>query len=605
MTTPGFTERLARLTPAQREALERLLDERRATTAATAPSPADGRPRNATEEALARIWAECLGVPVPSVHDGFWALGGDSIIGMQIAARAAAEGIAVSPQQVLEAETVARLAELATTGEAVRDEADQPLGEVPLTPIQRWFFEQDLPGARHWDQTLYLPVRRALDPELLHRALCAVAAHHDVLRSAFRQDAAGGGDGWRHEVRSAAPDPPLTVVRLPEEDGAARRAREDAAVESAQRSLDLADGPLVAAVLLQEDDGPAGPGRLVLVAHHLVVDGISLRLLTDDLERAYRALEGGREPILPARTTSFRRWAQLLRRWADHPDVAGQLPYWRSVPDASAAALPFTAPDEPGEGPRANTIGRSATVRRRLGQDVTEALLRDAPARGLSPLNLLLAALLRAWPRSPGATELQLDLEAHGREVVEGGANVSRTVGWFTSIFPVRLPLPSAAGGDPAEEVADEVATVGGRLDAVPHRGLGYGLLRYLSGAPGARLAELPQSRLSFNYLGRFERSVDDAVFGAPAQVPSVLQSPDAPRRYLLELVVTAVERELVVELTHARDQLPDEAAEALTETYVRHIGELTRQATGGTGARTGGVAEDQLAAIKRRMGMA
>ncbi|QLH25623.1 condensation domain-containing protein [Streptomyces sp. Rer75] len=603
MTTSGFTERLTRLSPAQREALQRLLDEQRATTA---PAPADGgRPRNTTEEVLVRIWAECLGVPEPSVHDSFWALGGDSIIGMQIAARAAAEGIAVSPQQVLEAETVARLAELATDQDAARDAEDEPLGDVPLTPVQRWFFEQDLGGSRHWDQTLYLPVRRDVDPELLHRALCAVVAHHDVLRSVFRHDAAGDaagggpGDGWRHEVRDAAPEPPLTVVRLPEEPEAARRAREDAAVEAAQRALNLASGPLMSALLLRED-GPAARQRLVLVAHHLVVDGISLRLLTDDLERAYRALEDGREPRLPARTTSFRRWAQLLHRWAAHPDVTGQLPYWRSVPDASAAALPFTAPEVPGEGPRRNTIGRSATVRRRLGQDVTEALLREAPARGLSPLHLLLAALLRAWPGAPGATELQLDLEAHGREVVEGGANVSRTVGWFTSIFPVRLPLPAADGGDPA----DDVAAVGVRLDAVPHHGLGYGLLRYLSGGEGARLAELPQSQLSFNYLGRFERSVDDAVFGSPAQVPSVLQSAEAPRRYQLELVVTAVERELVVELTHAHDHLSAEDARAFTETYVRHIGELTRRAVDTAGARAAGVDADRLDAIKRRMGL-
>lgn len=601
MTTPSFTERLARLSPAQREALRRLLDEQRPAQAA--PVTDDERPRNATEATLSRIWSECLGVPDPSVHDNFWALGGDSIIGMQIAARAAAEGIAVSPQNVLEAGTVARLAELATVGHAARDEEDRPLGEVPLTPIQRWFFEQDLPGARHWDQTLHLPVRRPLDPELLRRALCALVDHHEVLRSVFRRDAeaTGGADGsgWRHEIRGDAPEPALTVVRLPPagaED--TRQEREDAAVETAQRSLNLAEGPLLSAVLFQEE-GAAGGQRLVLVAHHLVVDGISLRVLTDDLERAYRALESGREPRLPAGTTSFRRWAQLLHHWAGHPDVTGRLPYWRSVPDASAAALAFAAPDEPGDGPRQNTIGRSATVRRRLGPDVTKALLRDAPARGLSPLNLLLAALLRAWPRSPGATELQLDLEAHGREVVEGGADVSRTVGWFTSIFPIRLPLP-VGDGDPG----DEVAAVGGRLDSVPHNGLGYGLLRYLAGEEGAQLATLPQSQLSFNYLGRFERSVDDAVFGAPAQAPSVLQSPEAPRRYQVELVVTAVERELVVELTYARDHMPAEDARALTERYVHHIGELTRYAVGLAAVGAGGVREDQLAAIKRRMGL-
>lgn len=584
--TSRFTERFARLSPAQRQQLQRLLQQRQDDAGET-----DGRrdqPRTATERALARIWEDSLAVCRPGIHDDFYELGGDSIIGMQVAARATAEGIALSPQQVLQAPTIAQLAEVGADVQA--QERDEPLGDVPLTPIQRWFFEQDLPEGHHWDQTLHLRLRRPVDAGVLRRALSAVVSHHDVLRSRFVRHESR----WRQHVHVHAPEPALSVVELAPGDEALRKKQQDRAVEAAQGRLSLDDGQLVAAVVFRERNAADELEQLVLVIHHLVVDGISLRLLVEDLDRAYRRLDNGHEPDLPPKTMSFRQWAQLLCRWACEPEITDQLRFWRSVPDSSASSLDgvFAAP-VPQDRERRNTVGRSGTVRTRIGQDVAESLLRDAPGRGEAPLHLLLAALSRAWPRTAGRTELQLDLEAHGREVVEGTANVARTVGWFTSIFPVRLPL----GSDHAHATVAEVAEV---LNAVPHNGIGYGLLRYLGGDTG--LADLPQSQVSFNYLGRFE-SGGDAVLGSPVQSPGVLHSPEAPRRYLLEVVVTAVERELVVEMTFARDHLAAADVQALAGRFERYLTELVRRRETAD-SRPGGMTDDQLAVVRRQLGI-
>ncbi|MER5770042.1 condensation domain-containing protein [Streptomyces sp. NPDC001985] len=600
MSTANYAERLARLTPAQKQRLERLLEQRRRTREAGAERD---RPATATEEALARIWGELLGVDDPGLHDNFYELGGDSIIGMQIAARATAEGIPVSPQQVLEAQTVAGLAELSRgAADAAPQDGEtegEAVGEVLLTPIQQWFFEQDIPDSHHWDQTLHIALRQPVRAALLRRALARVAAHHDVLRSRFQRTATG----WRHWVDAHAPDPVLSRVDLTGLPGPQRAERVRRAVADAQRDIDLGRGPLLTAVLCEGGARPGDTGAngdfLVLIAHHLVVDGISLRVLTDDLDQVYRRLERGEDPRPPARTTSFRKWSRLLREWAADERITGQLPYWTGVPDARATEVPLTGPGAAHEGGAepSNTVGRSAVVTTRLDRELTATLLRQVPARGTQPHHLLLAALLSAWPRTPGTEGLQLDLEAHGREVVAGTANVSRTVGWFTAIHPVRFPLPAP------DRPGDAVDAVTRTLAEVPDNGLGYGLLRYLGGPGGAALARLPQSRVSFNYLGRFERGSGAGtgeILGNPVQAPGVLQSADAPRRYLLDIVVTAMDRELTAEFVFARDLLPEDEVRRLADHWEKRLRELVGLLTGAAG----GLDDRQLSAVRRRMGL-
>jgi len=585
MPSDDLSDRLAKLGPAQRAVYDRVLAARSA-----GPVP----PRTSAESDLVRIWQEVLKKDVVGVRDSFFALGGDSITSLQVSARASAAGIRVTSRQVLEAETVERLAELASRApEPVGRAADEPSGEVPLTPIQRWFFEQRVPRAHQWDQTIFVELADAVDASRLRAALAAVVEHHDVLRSTFSTT----GDGWRHVVGAECAPPSLEVVdlalRTPETQDPAIREE----TVRAQEAIDLARGPLLTAVLFRL--APARADRLLLVVHHLVVDGVSLRILVEDLDTAYAGLRGGDAAPLPAKTTSFRGWGEALQHYARDGDLLRQADYWRSVPDPEAAS-PWTC--RRGTEVR-NTAGRGATATFEVDPGVVRALRGEAVrAGGASPLHLLLASFALAWRSRTGRNAVQVDLERHGREHIADGVDVSRTVGWFTSIHPVVLHVPETAR---AEQVVDAVRR---QFDRIPDRGIGYGVLRHLTTGIGAELAALPRSAVSFNFLGWFDRPSDGrSLFGAPVQAPAQLLSPDTPRPYLLDVVITGIEQRLLVELTYATDAYPADEVDALGRELVTALGELVdlHSSKGASRElRSSGVAGDRLADVVRQVGI-
>ncbi|WP_232534334.1 condensation domain-containing protein [Plantactinospora sp. KBS50] len=310
-------------------------------------------------------------------------------------------------------------------------------------------------------------------------------------------------------------------------------------------------------------------------------------------------MRDGRPVRLPARTTSFRRWSQALRRHALSRPVCDQLPYWQAVPNGDATAVP-------GRSGGANLVAQRATVTAVLDAADTARLTYDVPrAAGVSVHQLLLTALLVAWHGEFGCTALQVDVEGHGREPIDAGPDVSRTVGWFTSVYPVTFDI--VAGGDPLAVLA----VVRSRLDAVPDRGLGYGLLRYCADPEiGERLSALPQSQLSFNYLGRFEGPSDEgAVFGVPLEIPTVLQRPEAPRRYQLEVAATVAAGQLTLEWVYGTESLDQATVRSVLDRQVAAVRTLAERlladprAAGrsGTPFPLASLSHDQLAAISRR----
>ncbi|HEY0514544.1 MAG TPA: amino acid adenylation domain-containing protein [Thermoanaerobaculia bacterium] len=441
-------------------------------------------PRNAREERLVRIWGEVLGLARVGIHDNFFQLGGDSILSIQVVARARREGLLITPRQLFESQTIAGLAAVAGESLETAPAADQGevAGEAPLTPIQHRFFAEERREPWRFNQAVLLESRVPLAPPLLAAALARLAGHHDALRLRFPRS----GEGWR-QVHA-----PVAAVPLVEIDLTAVSAGEAlaTAAEQLQSGLDLARGPLFTAALFRLGGGEGD--RLLLTAHHLVVDGVSWRVLLEDLTASYRGLE------LPAKTTSWKRWAELLAGHARSPALAAELPYWLALPPE----VPPLPRDLAGAAARASvSVG--------LSPEETRALLQEVPEVYRTQVNdLLLAALARAFAAWTGEGTLRVALEGHGREEIFPGVDLSRTVGWFTTLFPVALTLPP--GGGPREAILAVKETLG----AVPGRGLGYGLLRYLAGPePGERLAALPTPQVSFNYLGRFDPAVEGGPF--------------------------------------------------------------------------------------------
>ena len=462
-------------------------------------------PRTEAERVLCEVWAQVLGRERVGVRDNFFDLGGDSILSIQVVARAGRAGLRLTPRQVFEHPTVAELAAVVgaggapAAGEEVGEKGaagprEGAAGEVALTPIQHWFFSLGLRRPHHFNQSSLLRLRAGTDPELLRRALQHLSDYHGALRLRFSRD----GQDWRSRY-APGEEVSLRLVDLSHiRDAAERRPMIEAEASATQGSLDIVNGPLLRAVYF--DCGAGEPARLLLVIHHLAVDGVSWRVLLDDLERAYGQLAAGERIDLGPKTTSYKRWAQVQVELVRGGRLAEELAYWTGQAWWRARPLPL---DSPGEGMRLST---ARALRLSLSAAETEALLREVPEAYHTQINeVLLAALGRALGAWAGEGEVVVDLEGHGREEMGEGVDVSRTVGWFTAIFPVLLRT------DGGEEVGAALRRVKEQLRGIPRRGVGFGMLKYLSADEEVRrkIGEIPDASLSFNYLGQFDQTAD------------------------------------------------------------------------------------------------
>ena len=476
---------------------------------AALPAPeyagAGGRgPRTAAEELWCSLFAGVLGVGRVGAEDGFFDLGGDSILSMLLVAVARREGLVVSPRQVFQLQTPAALAAAAVpVAGSETGPRDAGPGPVDLTPVVCWLAGRG-PLAAGFCQSMVVAVPAKLGLEPLMAAVQAVVDRHDTLRMIWSQQ-----DGrWRLEVRATGSVP--TAEWVSRVDGAGVDA--GAVVAAAAGRLDPASGVMAQVVWL--DAGPAVVGRLVVVVHHLAVDGVSWRVLVPDLAAAWSAAAAGRVPVLEPVGCSFRRWAGVLAARACDPAVAGELPRWVEVLEGGDVPLASRPLD-----PERDTTAGLGRVSRVVGSVVSGAVLTTVPAvfhGGVDDVLLAgLAVAVADWraARGLGGGPVLVDIEGHGREPGSGGLDLSRTLGWFTSITPARLDTGSlslaevAAGGAAAGALVKRVKE---QLRVVPGDGLGFGLLRYLNPETAPVLAGLPVPQIGFNYLGRH-------LTGAPA----------------------------------------------------------------------------------------
>ncbi|HEX8150712.1 MAG TPA: amino acid adenylation domain-containing protein, partial [Pyrinomonadaceae bacterium] len=458
-------------------------------------------PRSRAEQVLCDIWSEVLRVGSVGVHDNFFALGGDSILSIQIVARAQQAGLRVTPKQLFGNPTVAGLAAVAGRAQDTLAEQGTLAGESPLTPIQRWFFEQRQPAPAHFNQALLLEVPAGTEAALMRQALAEVVAHHDALRLRFTR----GEGGWRQAYSADVPDTFFTHVDLSGVPGGEQRAAVERRAAELQASLDISAGPPLRAALMSL--GAGRPGRLLLVIHHLAVDGVSWRILLQDLQAVYRRLAEGAGAGLPAKTTSYRQWAERLAERAGAGMFDDELAFWLAQTRAAGGELKVDAPSAE------NTVATSRSVVAQLDEDETRALLQEVPGAFRTQINdALLAALALAFERWQGSPRVLVDLEGHGREDLFEDIDLSRTVGWFTSLYPVALAV--APGSEPAAALKE----VKEQLRSIPNRGLGYGVLRYLSPDAGVREALAAQTRaqVSFNYLGQLGQAAASMFRPAP-----------------------------------------------------------------------------------------
>ncbi|MCB0090805.1 MAG: AMP-binding protein, partial [Caldilineaceae bacterium] len=527
-------------------------------------------PQTETEKILARVWEEVLGLDRIGRFDNFFELGGDSIISLQVVSRAQAEGVHLTPRQLFQEQTVAELARVAQHESLVQAEQGLVTGDLPLTPIQHWFFARYQQNPHHFNQSALLPLEQGIEPELLLQAVRLLLAHHDGLRLRFSPSQ----QGWQQHLGGQAPELALryfadhTQCTLHSEDivsvfnlsSVAEPQRALAAInQKLQASLNISAGPLMRLAVIQM--GPGQVDLLLWVIHHLAVDLVSWRLLIPDLWTVYQQLKQGQTPQLAAKSSSLKAWATWLNDYAQEEALQAELAYWRKVSE-QVRPLPI---DKPAEGAQA-TVASSANVQVSLTEAETHALLQDVPAIYHTQINdVLLTALALAFMEWTGDQRLVLDLEGHGRESLSDTLDLSRTVGWFTAIYPVCLQLPEAGRGGLG--LGEALKSIKEQLRQIPNKGIGYGLLRYLNESSAAQLSSLPQAQVTFNYGGQFKAGPMQSLGGDLAG--------EQPLSHLIEINGAIADGQLSLQWSYSKTLFHVQTIERLAHRFISSLQEL------------------------------
>ncbi|HGY55116.1 MAG TPA: amino acid adenylation domain-containing protein [Caldithrix abyssi] len=509
------------------------------------------------EIVLAEIWKQVLGVDKVGIKDNFFELGGDSILSIQVIARAKQRGLQITPKQLFENPTIEGLASVAGSVPTVHAEQGPVSGPLVLTPVQRHFFEQNHSNPQHWNQSVLLEVRESLDPEILRKALEAIVAHHDALRLRFVK----GDQGWEAFHAEEAGENIFTFLDLSQMAVSEQLAAIEKEANRLQASLDLQNGPIIRSAYFKRSAGQLD--RLLLIIHHLAVDGISWRILTEDIQLAYSQAVSGKKILLPPKTTSFKHWAEQLAGYAKSEALKNEKEYWLQPLDKTIS-LPK---DRDGKTNRESDVDQ---VKITLDKSNTKALLQDVPAVYNTRINdALLTVLVSALQHWTGRKQLWLQLEGHGREDIFEQIDISRTVGWFTTLYPVLLDISGTANAGEALKKVKE------QLRNIPQNGIGYGLLRYLTDDKDLQkqMKALPVPELVFNYLGQFDQVVDErSPFRPLSEGMGAERSPDANREQLLDISASIKNGELTIVWNYSREFHDQTTIHRLAADYINEL---------------------------------
>lgn len=533
------------LSPEKQRLLELLLAENSNTGWARRPYEA---PQGNIEDTLAAVWSSILGIPNIGRNDNYFELGGDSIQCIQIMTKARRAGIRITTAQLFERPTIAQLAQVAHYQQSAVTSDMVQFGPAPLSPAQYWFFTLDVPGRNHWNQAILLETTPHLDRTHVRDALQTVWDSHHALRSRFHQTT----EGWVQEINPPGELAALEIINLADLDDGQISGRIREAAVAAQQSLDLSAGPVARAVFF---DAGQNPGYLFFVSHHLVADAVSFRIIAEDLNTLLTSLRDAKEAVRVEQTTSWREWCLAVAEYSQSEQILSELSWW-----SKSCRVSQRLPRDFSDGVNYESDAKTYTVA--LSAEHTQSVFQHTLAALHIDINdALLTALVCAllpWSRS---SSISVDIEGHGREDFNPHLDVSRTVGWFTSIYPVEISAMQT-------HWRDILRTVKETLRAVPRRGFGYGLLRQkLSGQPDAR------PKLAMNYLGVFDRVLPaDAVLRPVHGDTGSLYDPAALRAYELQIVSRVIHGRLETDWIYSERLHSETTIMSLAN---RHLGTL------------------------------
>ena len=451
-------------------------------------------PANDLEEQMVQIWQEVLGIEKISVNENFFELGGDSIKAIQVTTRLYNHQLKSNVRELFKNPTIELFTKCVSYQEnKISQEAIT--GEIGLTPVQKWFFESRATEKHHFNQSIVLYRNEGFETNILSRVFDKIIEHHDALRMVYQTSKDHKVVQYNRGIENGLYD--MKVIDLATETDYEERVEAEA--NQLQKDIDLARGPLIKLGLFKTKDGD----HLLIVIHHLVIDGVSWRILVEDLMTGYLSVLQNKDIILPWKTHSFKEWSEKLQQYANSKEFLLEKKYWGELERQEVAAL-FK-----------NTFNdrRGQAVRQcfdlKLSPAETEKLLKQVNAVYNTEINdILLTALGLAVKKVAGEGKVLIQMEGHGREEIIPEMNITRTIGWFTSIYPVVLDI------NPDEKLSFTIKHVKESLRRIPAHGIGYGILKYLTAPENKQdINYRLKPEISFNYLGQLDQNTHPRIF--------------------------------------------------------------------------------------------
>ena len=491
-------------------------------------------PRTRNERILAEIWAGALRLKSVGIHDHFIDLGGDSITAIQIVGRANRAGLLISVEQLFDSECIEALAQCARESGALSAEQGLVIGDINLTPVQRWFFEHQLANPNYWNQSLLVELDRDVDAATLEAALREVITHHDALRLSFSMRDNGTWQSCSEEKLGR-----LSIVEshtLSGLDNSQRTQRlQDIKVHLESR-LQLSTGSLVRAALLETDRQQ----QLLVSVHHLAIDALSWPIVLEDLANTYDQIAAGEPVQFLRKTTSFQQWSHFVSNYADTHAASQALKTWATPLPSPPSKLPVDFDSA------TNPIGEGR-VSVSLSVDETRMLLDETvPALRVRVHEVLIAALGKCLARWTGNGTVQIDVETHGRESLSDEYDLSRTVGWFTSMFPLAFSV------EEQESLQETLVRVQSQLGSIANNGVDFGIAKYLASDNSVRQSlSSMTSEVLFNYLGAIDELVPRDCWIRYHEPLKLSRGPNTDRAHLIEINAMVVNGKMQVDWTY------------------------------------------------------
>ncbi len=498
------------------------------------------KPVNEIEERLVELWSSILKIEQVSVDDNFFELGGDSIKAIQLMARLNNMGYTMDMKDLFHYPTIKQICPYIREDKS-EDEQGMIKGEVSLTPIQQYFFQSVLTDQHHYNQSVMIFSNEDLNENLVSKTFDVLLCLHDALRMIYQTQPDHsvvqknrGLEGKLYDIYN------YFVTKEQEESFITSKVKE------IQSSIQLQQGPLVKIGLFHSEEGT----HMLIVIHHLVVDGVSWRILLEDFEKVYLKMQQGNEIEIPRKTTSFKTWSEKLMKYAKEDVSSEIIDYWRQVSCAKGSPIPK---DRAIDG-----ILNSDTrvLHEWMSVEKTEQLIKDSNYAYKTETNdILMCALGQALYEWTGETQFKIAMEGHGREEIIPDVNLSRTVGWFTSVYPVLLDM-QAVDGDPYG-----VKTIKYMLRKIPNKGIDYGIIKYLRNESGYEEESIPE--ISFNYLGKLDE-INRNLFAKSKYEPQDNRSIQVDRRYLLDFSAVVIDGKMEIRLEYSPSIHDESTVESL-----------------------------------------